>query len=84
MSEYGSFDELMARLRAGDEDAESQIFQEFASRLSGLARQRLDSRLRQASVAGAIMSPQEQCLRAAVRSPPGSARDGHLRGKPWP
>jgi RNA polymerase sigma-70 factor (ECF subfamily) len=47
MSENRSFDELMARLRAGDEGAASQIFQEFASQLIGLARQHLDSRLRQ-------------------------------------
>ena len=36
MSENRSFDELMARLRAGDQDAWNQLFQEFASRLIGL------------------------------------------------
>jgi RNA polymerase sigma-70 factor (ECF subfamily) len=45
MSEDRSFEELMARLHAGDEDAASQIYQEFASRLIRLARQRLDGRL---------------------------------------
>jgi RNA polymerase sigma factor (sigma-70 family) len=47
MSEQRSFDELMARLRAGDQDAANLIFHEFASRLIGLVRQRLDNRLRQ-------------------------------------
>jgi RNA polymerase sigma-70 factor (ECF subfamily) len=45
MSEQHSFDDVMARLRGGDQDAASQVFQQFASRLIGLTRQRLDSRL---------------------------------------
>ena len=40
MSETCSFDELMARLCAGDEAAVRQIVQEFASLLIGLVRQR--------------------------------------------
>jgi len=37
----GSFDVLIARLRAGDEDAAAEIFHRFARRLVRLARQRL-------------------------------------------
>jgi hypothetical protein len=44
MPEDRRFDELMARLQAGNEAAASQIY-EFASRLIGLARQHLDYRL---------------------------------------
>jgi RNA polymerase sigma-70 factor (ECF subfamily) len=42
-----SFHDVMARLRAGDPDAAAAIFHRFAGRLIGLARTRLDSRLRQ-------------------------------------
>jgi RNA polymerase sigma-70 factor (ECF subfamily) len=41
-----SFDELLRRLRAGDEDAAREVFQRFARRLIGLARQRLDRLVR--------------------------------------
>jgi RNA polymerase sigma-70 factor (ECF subfamily) len=42
----GSFDDLMARLRAGDQDAAAQIFQRFAGRLIALAHSRLDGAVR--------------------------------------
>jgi RNA polymerase sigma-70 factor (ECF subfamily) len=42
-----SFSELMARLRAGDEEAAERVYRQFARRLIGLARSRLDSVLRQ-------------------------------------
>ncbi len=42
-----SFDDLMARLRRGDNDAAAQLFQRFATRVIGLARARLDQRIRQ-------------------------------------
>jgi RNA polymerase sigma-70 factor (ECF subfamily) len=42
-----SFDDIMRRLRAGDEDAAAAVFHRFAQRLVALARSRLDSRLRQ-------------------------------------
>ncbi len=42
-----SFDDLMARLRARDDVAAAAIFNRFARRLIGLARARLDGRLRQ-------------------------------------
>lgn len=41
-----SFDELMARVRAGDDAACSQLFYRFAQRLIGLARTHLDATLR--------------------------------------
>ncbi len=46
MLEVPAFPELLARLRSGDQDAARQVFQRFASRLVGLARARLDARLR--------------------------------------
>jgi RNA polymerase sigma-70 factor, ECF subfamily len=46
MAEESSFDELLARLRTGDEDAARQIFQQYATRLIGLARVHLDSAVR--------------------------------------
>jgi RNA polymerase sigma-70 factor, ECF subfamily len=42
-----SFDDMMARLRAGDNDAATQVFNRFANRLIELARQRLDPQIRQ-------------------------------------
>jgi RNA polymerase sigma-70 factor (ECF subfamily) len=47
MSLDDSFDALATRLRAGDADAATEIFQKFAHRLIGLARLHLDARLRQ-------------------------------------
>jgi len=43
MAENSSFDDLMARLRAGDEAAASQVFHQFGNRLIALARSRLGS-----------------------------------------
>jgi RNA polymerase sigma-70 factor (ECF subfamily) len=42
-----SFDELMAQLRAGQNDAATQVFNRFASRLVALARKQLDPQIRQ-------------------------------------
>ncbi len=47
MTAEPSFDDLMARLRAGDQAAASQLFHRFACRLIGLARGRLDALVRQ-------------------------------------
>lgn len=47
MSSDAAFNTLMARLRAGDEDAATQIFRRYANRLVGLARTRLDPVLQQ-------------------------------------
>jgi RNA polymerase sigma-70 factor, ECF subfamily len=40
------FDQLMARLRAGDDDAAAQVYNRFIPRLIGLIHHRLDRRLR--------------------------------------
>jgi RNA polymerase sigma-70 factor (ECF subfamily) len=42
-----SFQDLMARLRRGDDSAAATIFHRFTGRLTALARHHLDSRLRQ-------------------------------------
>ena len=46
MAEESSFDELLERLRKGEEDAARQIFEQYAKRLVGLARVHLDSSVR--------------------------------------
>ena len=46
MSHQASFDDLMARLRQGDETAEAEVFHRFRRRLIGLARSRLGGQLR--------------------------------------
>jgi RNA polymerase sigma-70 factor (ECF subfamily) len=43
MSEDSSFDALLDRLRAGDQDAATTIFNRYVRRLVGLARSRLDA-----------------------------------------
>jgi RNA polymerase sigma-70 factor (ECF subfamily) len=45
MEPHDSFANLMARLRAGDDDAAATVFQRFARQLIALARARLDVRL---------------------------------------
>ena len=47
MADAASFDDLMARLRAGDQQAASEVHAQFAGRLIALARSRLDSRQQQ-------------------------------------
>jgi RNA polymerase sigma-70 factor (ECF subfamily) len=47
MAPNPSFDDLMARLRTGDDEAAAQVFNRFANRLIVLARQRLGPRIRQ-------------------------------------
>jgi RNA polymerase sigma-70 factor (ECF subfamily) len=42
-----SFADVMARLRAGDDNAAAQVFRRFTHRLIALARAHLDSRVRQ-------------------------------------
>ena len=46
MLESESFEALIQRLRTGDDDAAAEVFQRFAGRVIGLARSRLDSRIR--------------------------------------
>jgi RNA polymerase sigma-70 factor (ECF subfamily) len=45
MSQDRNFDDLMARLRAGDEAAATEVFQRYGQRLIALARSRLDRHL---------------------------------------
>jgi RNA polymerase sigma-70 factor (ECF subfamily) len=47
MSDDSSFDELVTRLRAGDNDAAAEVFNQYAQRLIALARTQLDSQIRQ-------------------------------------
>lgn len=47
MSEDHSFEEMMSRLRSGDDEAASQVFNRFAERLIALARSRIDQATRQ-------------------------------------
>jgi RNA polymerase sigma-70 factor (ECF subfamily) len=47
MSQDNSFNDLMVRLRAGDEGAAAEIFHQFAERLIALARTRLAGSIRQ-------------------------------------
>jgi RNA polymerase sigma-70 factor (ECF subfamily) len=47
MPDDPTFPDLIARLRGGDEEAARLIFRRFAARLVGLARARLDARVRQ-------------------------------------
>jgi RNA polymerase sigma-70 factor (ECF subfamily) len=42
MASDPSFDEIMARLRAGQNDAATEVFNRYAGRLLGLARKQLD------------------------------------------
>jgi RNA polymerase sigma-70 factor (ECF subfamily) len=46
MATEDSFAQMMARLRAGDPTAEAELFERFRQRLIGLARAKLDARLR--------------------------------------
>ena len=45
MTSEESFNDLMARLRSGEDEAANQVFLRFARRLVGLARGHLDTRL---------------------------------------
>jgi RNA polymerase sigma-70 factor (ECF subfamily) len=46
MAGEGSFEDLMARLRSGDDAAAAEVFSHFAQQLLALARRRLDRLLR--------------------------------------
>ncbi len=46
MSSNESFDDLMARLRAGVEEAATEVFQRYVRRLCVLPRGRLSTRIR--------------------------------------
>lgn len=46
MSDGESFNDVMARLRRGDDDAAAAVFRRFGQRLIGLARSRLEEVVR--------------------------------------
>jgi len=46
MDPHDSFAEVERKLRAGDQDAATEVFHRFARRLRGLAREKLDIRIR--------------------------------------
>jgi RNA polymerase sigma-70 factor (ECF subfamily) len=46
MLEHATFDELMARVRAGDDSAETLVFRRYAHRLVGLAARQFNGRMR--------------------------------------
>lgn len=71
-----SFDDLMARLRHGDDDAATTIFHRFAGRLADVARYHLDCRLRQK------VDP-EDVLQSAYKSFFRRQADGSLAPSDW-
>jgi RNA polymerase sigma-70 factor (ECF subfamily) len=70
------FDELMARLRGGDDDAAAEVFHRFARRLVALARSRLDERMR------GKVDP-EDVLQSVFRSFFTRQRDGQFDVESW-
>ena len=76
MDANGSFEQMMARLQAGDPAAASHIFHRFAQRLLALARVRLDGRMRQK------MDP-EDVLQSVYRSFFRRHRDGQFDFGGW-
>jgi RNA polymerase sigma factor (sigma-70 family) len=57
MSQNDSFDELMARLKAGDEGAETLVFRRYVQRLIALAGRQFEAELRdKADVEGVVQS----------------------------
>jgi RNA polymerase sigma-70 factor (ECF subfamily) len=71
-----SFDETLARLRAGDQGAAAEIFHRFTARLIGLARLHLDARVRQK------VDP-EDVLQSAYRSFFQRHAEGEFDLKDW-
>jgi RNA polymerase sigma-70 factor (ECF subfamily) len=72
----GDFQDLMARLRAGDEQAAAEVFNRFAHRLIALARTRLQEALR-------AKEDPEDVVQSAYRSFFGRHRDGQFRIDSW-
>ena len=71
-----TFQELLARLRSGDDQAASQIFQKFVGLLLGKARTRLDQRLRRKT------EPEDVVL-SAFKSFFLGFREGRLQVNSW-
>lgn len=76
MSDHPSFDDLMARLQAGEGDAARAVFERFAGRLVGLARGHLGGRL------AAKVDP-EDVVQSAYKSFFVRHRDGGLAVGSW-
>ncbi len=71
-----SFDDLMRRLQAGDQDAAFKIFQDYSRRLAGLARKRLQGAI------AAKVEP-EDVLQSVFRSFFLRHRDGQFQLSGW-
>jgi RNA polymerase sigma-70 factor (ECF subfamily) len=71
-----SFAQLMDRLRAGDDDAATQVFRRFSRALIRLARQHLDSRVRQ-------KCDPEDVVQSVYRSFFARCRDGQFDFPAW-
>jgi RNA polymerase sigma factor (sigma-70 family) len=57
MAQNASFDELMTRLRSGEDDAATAVFRRYAHRLAALAQRRFEPRLRtKADLEGVVQS----------------------------
>jgi RNA polymerase sigma-70 factor (ECF subfamily) len=76
MSGDDSFQDLMGRLRAGDQGAAAQLFELFARRLVGLARRRLTPGVR------AKVDP-EDIVQSALRSFFVAQREGEYQFTGW-
>jgi RNA polymerase sigma-70 factor (ECF subfamily) len=76
MSDNSSFTDLMQRLRGGDQSAAAEVFRRFAHRLIGLARSRLDARVRQK------VDP-EDVMQSALKSFFVRHADGQLDLEDW-
>jgi DNA-directed RNA polymerase specialized sigma24 family protein len=68
-----SFDDLMARLRSGDDGAANKVFERFAGKLIALAYHKLDARIRQK------LDP-EDIVQSVFRSFFGHQKAGDLPG----
>ncbi len=76
MSQQGSFEDLMKRLCAGEEQAAVELFELYAQRLKGLARSRMDHWLRQ-------KESSQDVVQSVFRSFFGGQADGRLRPSCW-
>src|SRR5262245_19261250 len=76
MAEQDDFDNLAARLRAGDEEAAAEVFNRFAHRLIALARARLQS------VLGTKEDP-EDVVQSVYRSFFRRQREGRFQIDSW-
>ena len=76
MSHGDSFDEVIGRLRRGEEDAAAQVFSRFANRLLHLARSRLNPPIRRK------FDP-EDVMQSVFRSFFIRQREGQFELKDW-